>query len=81
MPETERDSAAEISVARLLVGFHLADALKNAIALGLGERRGNHLGKACCVLYASPIERALAALRRALETAGDGQRDGIWHAK
>jgi hypothetical protein len=37
VPETERDSAAEISAVRLLVGFHLADALTNKIALGLGD--------------------------------------------
>ena len=35
--EPERDLAAEIPAPGLLIGFHLANALADAIPLGLGE--------------------------------------------
>ena len=40
-PEPERRRAAEIASPRLLIGLALADALADAVALGLGESRGN----------------------------------------
>jgi hypothetical protein len=37
----ERNLAAKIAAARLLVGFHLADAFPDAVTLGLGEGGGD----------------------------------------
>ena len=59
-PEPERDLAAEISAARLLVGLHLSNALADAVALGLGEGGGDRqeqLGQAIACNVAAQVEQ------------------------
>ena len=59
-PEPERNLAAQISAAGLLVGFHLPDAFADPIALGLGEGGGDRqeqLGQAVACNVAAEIEQ------------------------
>ena len=47
--KAERNSAAEIATARVLVGLDLADALADPIALGFREGGGDGVhGARCC---------------------------------
>jgi hypothetical protein len=55
-PEPERNPSAEVSAARLLVGFRLPDALADAVALRLGKSRGDGQEQ-----LADPVARDVSA--------------------